>query len=105
MEAGQKVMGLFSQRGWSVIINDNLVTNVLSLVVVVIASLSGCVGLALAAAHKSWVAEFPEKQSLSFPFLSAFLIGVLIASILVSIFVWLGACFVSKHDSHFTHFL
>lgn len=83
-EAGHKVMSLFAQRGWTTIINDDLVTNVLSLMSLVIGCLTGCVGLALAAAHKSWVSEFPEEQSLSVPFLSAFLIGVLIASILVS---------------------
>lgn len=84
LEAGRKVMSLFAERGWSVIINDDLVTNVLSLMSLVIASLTGCVGLAVAAAHKSWVAEFPEQQSLVVPFVCAFLIGVLIASILVS---------------------
>lgn len=77
------IVAQFAQRGWSVIINDNLVTNVLSLMSLVIACLTGIVGVALAKAHKSWVAEFPEKQSLSVPFLSSFLIGVLIASILV----------------------
>jgi hypothetical protein len=76
-------MSLFAQRGWSTIINDDLVMNVLSLMSLVIGGLTGCVGLALAAAHKSWVSEFPDKNSLWVPFLSAFLIGYLIASILV----------------------
>lgn len=77
-------MSLFAQRGWSVIINDDLVTNALALMGFMISCLTGCVGLALAAAHKSWVAEFPEKQSLAIPFFSAFLIGIVISSILVS---------------------
>ena len=51
----------------------------------VIGCITGCVGLAVAALHKSWVAEFPEKQSLSVPFLSSFLVGILIASILMSV--------------------
>jgi hypothetical protein len=83
MEAGHKVMSLFSERGWSAIVNDDLVMNVLSLMSVMIGGLTGCVGLALAAAHKSWVSEFPDKDSLWVPFLSAFLIGYLISSILV----------------------
>jgi hypothetical protein len=82
-------VSLFAQRGWSVIINDDLVTNALVLMSFIIACLTGCVGLALASAHKSWVAEFSEKQSMSIPFFSAFLIGIIIASILVSV------CFVS----------
>jgi hypothetical protein len=83
MEAGHKVMSLFSERGWSTIINDDLVMNVLSLMSLVIGGLTGSVGLALAAAHKSWVSEFPDKDSLWVPFFSAFLIGYLISSILV----------------------
>jgi hypothetical protein len=84
-EASRKVVSLFAQRGWSVIINDDLVTNALVLMSFIIACLTGCVGLALASAHKSWVAEFSEKQSMSIPFFSAFLIGIIIASILMSV--------------------
>jgi hypothetical protein len=98
MEAGHKVMSLFSQRGWSAIINDDLVINVLSLMSLVIGGLTGCVGLALAAAHKSWVSEFPDKQSLWVPFLSAFLIGYLISSILVRS----SGCFPSHECSEST---
>lgn len=85
MEAGHKVMSLFAQRGWTTIINDDLITNTLTLMSLVIGCLTGCVGLAVAALHKSWVAEFPEKQSLLVPFLSSFLVGILIASILMSV--------------------
>lgn len=95
LEAGRKVMSLFSQRGWSVIINDDLVNNVLSLMSLVVGGLTGCCGLAVAAAHKSWVAEFPEEQSLAVPFVSTFLIGVLIASILVCTCAMFVFCWIS----------
>ena len=84
MEAGHKVMSLFAQRGWATIITDDLVIQVLNLVCLVVGGITGCVGLAVAAAHKSWVSEFPENESVWVPFLFGFLIGYAMSSILVS---------------------
>ena len=39
-QAGKKVMTLFNQRGWSVVINDHLIRNALGLVSIAIAFLS-----------------------------------------------------------------
>jgi hypothetical protein len=48
LTAGRKVMDLFHHRGWSAIINDNLVHRTLVLVSVVIGAASGLVGMLLA---------------------------------------------------------
>lgn len=50
LTAGRKVMELFQQRGWSAIINDNLVHRTLALVSVVIGALCGLIGMMLAQA-------------------------------------------------------
>ena len=45
MEAGKKVMKLFNERGWTVIINDNLISHALFLMSLVIALMSAVVGV------------------------------------------------------------
>lgn len=40
LQAGKKVMTLFEQRGWTVVINDNLVSNALALMGFIIAVLT-----------------------------------------------------------------
>jgi Plasma-membrane choline transporter len=45
MTSGHKVMLLFRQRGWTTIVNDNLVYSVLSLVTVVVAIWTGGIGM------------------------------------------------------------
>ena len=105
MEAGHKVMSLFAQRGWATIISDDLITNVLSLMSIVIGCLTGCVGLALAAAHKSWVSEFPQGESMWIPFMSAFLVGVLIASILVSCAAFIASALLCLRFAYPSHCL
>ena len=51
-------MTLFRQRGWTIIIADNLVSNVLSLFVVVIGVVTGCVGLLMNDINPSWFEGF-----------------------------------------------
>ena len=58
LEAGKNVMTLFRQRGWTIIIADNLVSNVLSLFVVVVGVVTGCVGLIMNAINPSWFQGF-----------------------------------------------
>jgi hypothetical protein len=47
MTAGKYVMSLFEQRGWSAIINDDLISNALTLLAVFMSLLGGLVGLIL----------------------------------------------------------
>jgi hypothetical protein len=58
LTVGNKVMTLFMARGWTTMINDNLVMFVLVLVSFVIGALTGVFGLLLAALHPGWVNRF-----------------------------------------------
>lgn len=60
LEAGKNVFTLFQQKGWTVIINDDLVSNTLSLFCLVIGLLTGAVGLIMDETNPSWFEGFKE---------------------------------------------
>lgn len=80
LTAGQKVMSLFSERGWTAIINDSLVNRVLVLMCVIIGALTGCIGLLFA----GWVSEFGGAASLV-AFTVPFLLGTSMACVFMSV--------------------
>jgi Plasma-membrane choline transporter len=84
ISAGNKVMTLFLDRGWSTIINDQIVSRVLTLVSILIGLLSGCGGLLLSMAHPDWVRTFGDSASVAAFFLPA-LMGLGIAHIVMSV--------------------
>jgi len=84
LTAGKKVMSLFVDRGWTTIINDNLVTRVLSLVSIVVGMLTGCVGLLLASASPAWLSEFGSSAN-AVAFLIPALVGTAFAYILMGV--------------------
>jgi len=55
-EAGSKVMELFRDRGWEAIIADDLVSNALFLVTIIVGLISGVAGIVLAE-YTDWFAE------------------------------------------------
>lgn len=73
--AGQNVMTLFNQRGWSVIIADDLVSNTLGLMSLSIGLLTGLIAL---------IVEHNDELKAA-AFLIAFIIGILITSIMMSV--------------------
>eukprot|EP00551_Chaetoceros_affinis_P003849 CAMPEP_0203633670 /NCGR_PEP_ID=MMETSP0088-20131115/764_1 /ASSEMBLY_ACC=CAM_ASM_001087 /TAXON_ID=426623 /ORGANISM="Chaetoceros affinis, Strain CCMP159" /LENGTH=499 /DNA_ID=CAMNT_0050487063 /DNA_START=19 /DNA_END=1518 /DNA_ORIENTATION=- len=73
LTAGEKVMTLFQERGWTVVINDNLVRNALSLLSLVIALLSGVTSLLVS----------PNNEPITF--VAGFLVGLLLSSTVMSI--------------------
>ena len=77
-------MTLFVERGWTAIINDNLVVRVLNLVSLVIGALTGCVGLLLASVRPGWIEEFGSSSTLV-AFSIPALIGTAMAYILMSV--------------------
>lgn len=83
IEAGKNVMNLLRQRGWSVIISDDLISNTLSLTCIVLAGISGCTGVMLNAACKEWLADLGDSSA-GFAFIVAFIIGLVISTILMS---------------------
>jgi hypothetical protein len=86
LEAGKNVMTLFQQKGWTVIINDDLISNVLSLFCFVVGCLTGCVGLVMNELNPSWFEGYSsEATGMSVAFGFPFLIGVVISAILFSV--------------------
>lgn len=82
IEAGKNVINLFKQRGWTIIIADNLISNVLTLFAFIIGMLTGCVGLVMNEIEKSWFEDYGGAAS-AFGF--AFLIGIVISMITLSV--------------------
>lgn len=81
VEAGKNVMTLFQNRGWEVIIADDLVGNCLFLVSLIVGLLMGALGLALEKSN-GWFEVFgdaPIPEVMAFVF--GFLIGIVVSSI------------------------
>lgn len=76
-------MDLFMARGWTAIINDDLVLRVLVLMSFVIGILTGAVGLFLAKLHQDWVSDFEGSAILAF--ILPFVIGTSMAYILMGV--------------------
>jgi len=84
MEAGKNVMTLFRNRGWDVIIADDLVGNALGLTALMVGCLMGSIGLVLENST-DWFDAFGSDFSQAGAFLVAFLMGLVIASITFNI--------------------
>ena len=79
--AGKRAHLLFEARGWTTIVNDDLYTYVLTIVIIVIAGCTGIFGLLL-----EYYSEFgTEITSLHKPGVSAFVIGFTIGLLLSNI--------------------
>ena len=77
ISSGRKAMELFRAKGWTTIITDDLVHLSLRLVVVVVGALSGFLGMLIARAT-GWTSS-------GFVFVSCFLIGLSMATILMNV--------------------
>lgn len=86
LTAGNKVITLFAERGWTAIMNDQLVSSVLTLVSTMIGIGAGCVGLLLSLAHPAWVKGFGDYAPIV-AFLVPAIIGIAMALILTSVIV------------------
>ena len=84
LTAGNKVITLFAERGWTAIINDQLVSSVLTLVGTMIGVGAGCVGLLLSIAHPAWVSEYGDSAAVV-AFVVPALIGIAMSFILTSV--------------------
>eukprot|EP00804_Cyclotella_cryptica_P027864 CCRYP_003782-RB/>CCRYP_003782-RB protein AED:0.24 eAED:0.24 QI:507/1/1/1/0.8/0.66/6/419/513 len=86
LEAGKNVMTLFKQKGWTVIINDDLISNTLSLFNLVVGALVGAFGLAMYEANPEWLASIDDQtaaQGAAFGF--PFLIGIVVSAVMFSV--------------------
>jgi len=84
LEAGKNVLQLFENKGWSVIITDNLCENCLFIVSIGIGMVSGVMGVVMASMNPSSVAAFGVEVATS-GFLVGLVVGVVLSSILLSV--------------------
>ena len=84
LSAGHKVMTLFMDRGWSTIINDQIVSRVLTLVSLLIGLLTGCAGLLLSRFHADWLSSWGANATLV-AFLLPALMGLGLAHIVLAV--------------------
>jgi biotin transporter BioY len=84
LTAGKRVVSLFQQRGWTTIINDDLVSRVLTLFNIVLALLTGCFGLWLNSVKPSWLDEF-GSSAIFVAFGLPFIVGWALSNILTSV--------------------
>lgn len=82
LEAGKNVFTLFKNRGWEAIIADDLVSNTLFFVSVVVGGIAGAVGLILSVTTDWFEQAASNGQAASFTL--GFVIGLVLTSIAMS---------------------
>jgi len=86
IEAGRNVVQLFQQKGWTVIITDDLTDRVLMMVSIGVGVLTGFAGLAITLADQSILGDLGiEENVASIGFLIGFMVGLVFCSILMSV--------------------
>ena len=85
LEAGRNVVQLFQNKGWTVVITDDLADNVLFMMQVAIGLASGLLGLALAAMDDSLLASLGFESNKGPGFLVGFLAGFFFSTVLLSV--------------------
>lgn len=89
LTAGRNVLSLFDARGWTVIINDDMVQNCLQLSCLILSCLSGCAGMLITLVQGgSWLDSLSvEDGSNNFiaAFIIAFIFGLIISGILMGV--------------------
>lgn len=84
LTAGKKVLELFEARGWTTIINDNLVQRCLVLVALTVGAITGFVGILLARAT-GWATATVGEDADRIVFLICFVVGMCITNILMGV--------------------
>jgi hypothetical protein len=85
LDAGRNVLELFQNKGWTVIITDDLADNVLFMMSVGIGLASGLVGLVLATMTPTALTDLGFESSLGPGFLIGFLAGLVFSSVMLSV--------------------
>jgi len=91
INSGKNVMSLFKNRGWTAIINDNLIQNVLSIGSVFVGMIVGCVGALIPVASGDWISglslfsDLPDDAPSWILFAIGFFIGLVINLLMVSV--------------------
>eukprot|EP00590_Aulacoseira_subarctica_P007582 CAMPEP_0172414412 /NCGR_PEP_ID=MMETSP1064-20121228/1069_1 /TAXON_ID=202472 /ORGANISM="Aulacoseira subarctica , Strain CCAP 1002/5" /LENGTH=480 /DNA_ID=CAMNT_0013151067 /DNA_START=22 /DNA_END=1464 /DNA_ORIENTATION=+ len=86
LKAGKSVMELFRNRGWDAVIADDLVSNVLFMVSVVVGLVSGVIGWGILTGQQAqWFPTLTQPGDAWVGFFLGFLVGIIICSILMSV--------------------
>jgi len=86
VEAGRNVFTLFQQKGWTVIVADNLVDNVLLMVSLVVGLVVGFVGYIIAKIDESMLEDFAGDVGVGLVgFILGFLVGAVFCSVLLGL--------------------
>lgn len=85
LEAGKNVIGLFQQRGWTVIITDDLADNVLFMMSLAVGLASGLVGLIFGLLDSGMFAAFGLDNAAGAAFAIGFLTGLAFASVIFAV--------------------
>lgn len=86
IRAGRKVMSLFEARGWSYLISQTLILNTLSMLSVIIAIISGLIGLDLQNKHEDWFEAFGSDDEVMVFFLAS-IIGYAMANVTMNLLI------------------
>ena len=86
MEAGSNVMTLFKSRGWTVIITDDLVSNVLTFMALAVGAVTGAIGLIAYKINPNWFEDQDDNTNLMWAvFVLGIIIGAGFSSIMLSV--------------------
>lgn len=85
LEAGKNVVELFQNKGWTVVITDDLADNVLSMIALAIGLASGLVGMVLGYMSPNMFVSFGYDQAHGPAFFIGLLVGFLFASVILSV--------------------
>ena len=96
IEAGKNVMQLFQSKGWTAIITDDLVDNVLFMVSIGIGLISGLIAMLIAEVDRQLLAGIGYEDPALAAFFIGFIVGLVLASVLLSVVGSAGALLFSK---------
>ncbi|GAX23711.1 hypothetical protein FisN_12Hh288 [Fistulifera solaris] len=85
LEAGKNVVELFQNKGWTVVITDDLAANVLSLIALSIGLASGIVGLVLGYMSPNMFVSLGYEEAHGPAFFVGLLVGFLFSSVILSV--------------------
>ena len=91
IEAGKNVMQLFQSKGWTAIITDDLVDNVLFMVSIGIGLISGLIAMLIAEVDRQLLAGIGYEDPTLAAFFIGFIVGLVLASVLLSVVGSAGA--------------
>jgi multisubunit Na+/H+ antiporter MnhC subunit len=83
VDSGQQATKLFQKRGWTTIVSDDLIPNVLVMTSLVIGGVTGCFGYLISGMHSLHVLSIDQPEIVSFA--TGFAIGLAMTSVLLGI--------------------